>query len=230
MGWNKTMPDHSYYDFFLLKLESVQLQYFSSMNFFYNYLKFQNGYGAQKILNNPILKDSIKIDIIEKFSIQVQIQLIKKNVDAEEDLHQNKVELLLPYMNISITPVVLESIKSFNTSLASIQSDTNLSNLLYQEKQQILKFSLFKGQLKQRGTYFRSWTTYYSVMSGQYIYLYMSEVDLEYNHYLCLKDAKVQECEDIGVPYSFKVLILLISLDKCKQEYYLFGLQISIGN
>lgn len=69
-----------------------------------------------------------------------------------------------------------------------------------------MKFSSQRGYLRRRGTYFRSWTIYYVVLSGWYLYFYLSDSDNDFEYYVGIKNAEVTECQnDIGVSNSFKI-------------------------
>jgi vacuolar protein sorting-associated protein 13A/C len=62
----------------VLKLESLQLQYYSSLNFFYSHLKFSKSTHSERILNHKLRSNSTKIDVIEKLSIRVYIYVVKQ--------------------------------------------------------------------------------------------------------------------------------------------------------
>jgi hypothetical protein len=82
-----------------------------------------------------------------------------------------------------------------------------LSNILQQEKEKLFKYSTMKGYLRKRGTFFRSWTIYFVVLSGWYLYFYLSEKDNDYDSYISLRNVKVDQCHgDIGVSHSFKIM------------------------
>jgi len=48
-----------------MKLESVQLQYFSSIHYFYNYQKLSTTPKGLEILNHPLRVKSVKLDILD---------------------------------------------------------------------------------------------------------------------------------------------------------------------
>jgi hypothetical protein len=92
-----------------------------------------------------------------------------------------------------------------------------LSTILQAEKESIKKYQICSGYIRRRGSFFRSWTEYYGILSGWYIYFYLSEKDLEYDHYISIKGAIVSKSyEEIGTPNSFKVIDVCI-LDKNRE-------------
>jgi vacuolar protein sorting-associated protein 13A/C len=98
---------------------------------------------------------------------------------------------VLQTLNVLLTPLIPTSVKALSRTLSASKQDSTLSTILQAEKEQILRFSTQRGYLKRRGSYFRSWTEYYAVLSGWYIYCYLSEKDLEFDHYIGIKEATV---------------------------------------
>ena len=79
--------------------------------------------------------------------------------------------------------------------------------LLQEEKEVLLRSSLYKGYLSKRDN-FKNWTRYYAIFSGSYLYLYLSHTNLVRHSYLVIKkDAYAEQCDqEIGVVFSFKLV------------------------
>lgn len=48
------------------------------------------------------------------------------------------------------------------------------------------------GMIKKRGNIIKTWDTYFTVLSGAYIYFYKDQSDALYYSYHCIKDAIVE--------------------------------------
>ncbi|CAD8167119.1 unnamed protein product [Paramecium pentaurelia] len=191
------------YDNYVMKLKSVQLQYFSSIHYFYNYQKLSQTQRGMEILNNPLRMRSKKYDVLEDFSMELNLYFKKS---SQANLPQTKINFELPSLTASINPEVPYTFQKLMQTINDLSADQSLSSILQQEKSKLIKYSSCKGILRKRGKFLRSWSSYFAVLSGWYIYLYQNESDVDYNQYVGLRDVVVSEAQqDIGVQNSFKI-------------------------
>ncbi|CAD8160815.1 unnamed protein product [Paramecium octaurelia] len=191
------------YENYIMKLKSVQLQYFSSIHYFYNYQKLSQTQRGMDILNNPLRVRSKKYDVLEDFSMELNLYFKKS---SQANLPQTKINFELPSLTASINPEVPYTFQKLMQTINDLSADQSLSSILQQEKSKLIKYSSCKGILRKRGKFLRSWSSYFAVLSGWYIYLYQNESDLDYNQYVGLRDVVVSEAQqDIGVQNSFKI-------------------------
>ncbi|CAD8164451.1 unnamed protein product [Paramecium pentaurelia] len=191
------------YDNYVMKLKSVQLQYFSSIHYFYNYQKLSQTQRGLDILNNPLRMRSKKDDVLEDFSMELNLYFKKS---TQVNIPKTKINFELPSLKASINPEMPYIFQKLMQTINDLSADQSLSSILQQEKSKLIKYSSCKGILRKRGKFLRSWSSYFAVLSGWYIYLYQNESDVDYNQYVGLRDVVVSESQqDIGVQNSFKI-------------------------
>lgn len=70
---------------------------------------------------------------------------------------------------------------------------------------QLLKAAYKFGELNKRGTTYRSWSKYFIIYAGSYLYLFNSKTDTNAATYIYVKDTVLSSAPDSDKEFSFKL-------------------------
>ena len=98
--------------------------------------------------------------------------------------------------------MIFHELKNINQIFEDKDSQKNSKT-----KMDLLQNATKIGMLQLRGNTFLSWSSYYSVLVGPWLYFFNKYTDLNYYAFLLLKDAAISEAEDLtGIPFSMKII------------------------
>lgn len=211
--------EKSFYEVFNVELQSIKMQYFSSISCFRAHQLYQNSAIKEQILQNPLLNKLRYMDVIEEFSIALEVMIIKKFIMPTAARAKTKINARINNIKVNLTNKLyadlLNLMNCFTKSRRSQQQD-----LLQDKKHIIQETQSFGGYLKKRNEHNKIWSFYYVIFSGAYLYFYLDPSQEEYMEYLYVKDCKIEQVNrQIGIPYSFRI-IKKVS-DKQSQSTYL---------
>lgn len=197
------------YDYFLMDLSKMKMQYFPSRTYFERYI-------SDTLIDDPLPPSKNTtfetpskerhFNVIEEFSIKTEIRALKKNMNQ---FVKDKAKLCfsgeLPAIIVNLNKVIYKKL----VGLPNILFDTDLKQeMLQNEKAALIKSEYISGWLLKRGNMYKDWFNYYVIFSGGYLYFFHNQSDLVPIQSIYIKEAVISilRRDESDEPHSMKVI------------------------
>ncbi len=193
------IPLSKLYDRFRVKLSSLKLQYYNSIdNFFSN----------QRTLVIGILKNTDKnfmFDVLEDFSVTLEVDILKAKGHVLKDKPRVSVAATIHQIKMNLSSKTLIDLKEMGKLFSN--PDYGVQELLQTDKKNLIDAAYKLGGLQKRSKQLKKgWNECYVVFSGNCLYFFNHPKDILYESYVYVKDASVKEAsKEAGKSYTIKV-------------------------
>ena len=200
-------PD-SFYDLFELKISSIFMKYFPNKLFIDKYNIWKSNKECLKLSDEEKNLFSSVFNVIEDYSVKVQINKIKSQMKSivDQKIALTKIEGELPELHLNLNQQIFKNLVNLPNNLSL--DDENSLDFLQTEKLALMRSEIKSGNLFKQRTTFKKWDNYYAIFSGYYLYFFNKKTDLVPVHHTYIKDSIIQTMDynsnESGL-FSFKV-------------------------
>ena len=175
------------YGLYYLNFSQIKLEYFSSLKLLNETYK--------KSTNEWIFENEDYFCLIEEFQINVFLRRFKGlNPEIQQPL--NKIEISLPFLNLNLSKNIYRKILKIKEHISF--SEENSMEIAHNERLALLAKALKIGEVYKKTTQIgiTNWSKYFCVLSGNYLYFFVHQKDINPHSNFYLKNAEIFEIED----------------------------------
>ena len=102
-----------YYEGYNVMLENFELKYFSSMRFFYNWLKFKDSQQLNRLFSSELIESGKSIQVVRPFSCSIHMNSLKSilSTNMADSNFKYKVDVHLQEIQIHYSAFITSKLK-----------------------------------------------------------------------------------------------------------------------
>ena len=172
-----------------VRLSQIKLEYFISVKFAFEYYR-----NKEKVVE----KSENSFCLIQEFEIAANLKrpISNQSIENNEKKPLFSLEVSLPNLTMNLEKKVYMKLLEINEHINV--SEENAMEIAHNERIALLAKAVKIGEVYKKQTVIgiTNWARFFCVLSGNYLYFFVNQKDLNPNSNFYLKNAEVFECED----------------------------------